>query len=119
MKIVKITGSIILGIFIIGLVVLLLFNSTVHPKNIFVSAVNVSDSKITLKGTFTDSAILYKGYKAEYKNSTLYIKIKGGLFSFSNSKDLNLSIINKYGKIKEIYLQDDSSSGNVLIFPRS
>ena len=118
MKIVKIVGIIMLGIIIIGLVILMLSKSTVRPSNVFVKDVDASDNKVTLKGTFMDSAIKYKGYTAEYKNEELYIKIKGGLISFSKTKEINISIANSYGKIKGVYLQDDTPSGNILIWPK-
>lgn len=109
---------ILIVIIIIGVVLLMFYKSTVAPSKVFVSELNVSDSKITLKGTFTDSAIKYSGYKATYNNSKLYIKVKAGLFTFSKSKDVNISITNSYGKIDEIYLQDATSKENRLIYPK-
>lgn len=117
MKVVKIVGGTILGIIIIGLVVFLLSSSTIHPNNVFIKEVNVSDSQVTLKGTFIESARQYKGYKIDYKNEGLYIKIKGALLSFSKTKEIDISIANKYGRIEKIYLQGDTLSVNKRIWP--
>lgn len=117
MKRLLVIGIVIAVIIILG-VGIVLSKSTVNPKTIAVMDVTATDSKIDLKGSFTNSSLQYKGYTAEYKNEILYISIKGGLVSFSKPKDMNISMENTYGKIKEIYLQGDTASDNVLIYPR-
>ncbi len=125
-KLLIILGALII-IIIIGIASINYSKSTVNPHSIAIVDINVSDSKIDLKGMFSFSGPLsYKGYTAEYKNEALYIKIKGGLILFppSPSSDpglapvINISMKNTYGNVKKIYLQGDSVSDNILIYPK-
>lgn len=118
MKVLKIIGFVIIGIIIIGGGILVLYKSTYPPKKIFVTDISVTDSNITLKATFIDSALAYKGYNVEYRNEALFFKIKAGLISFKKSKDINISVSNSFGKIKEVYLEDNNPANNVLIWPK-
>lgn len=97
----------------------MVFNHTINPSNIIIKSVDASVNKITLKGEIIGSADLYKNYEVSYHNESLYIKIKGGLISFTKSSgSIDISIANTYGKINKIYLQNDGTSGNILIWPK-
>lgn len=96
-----------------------LFSYTVHPSDIFVSSINVSDTQVKLSGTFTSSAVWYRNYKAEYNAGTLYIKIRGSNIELPHtSGDFNINITNTYGKITKVILSDDTPQGNIQIWPK-
>ncbi len=119
MKKIRIILTIVISIIIIGVMFNMIFTFTVHPSVIFVKNVNVTNNIIAMEGEFAASAIWFKGYRAEYHNNILYIKIKGSSISFPNlSGSINISIPNKYGTINKIYLQDNVPSGNIIIWPK-
>lgn len=114
-------------IIVIGIVVFLIVIATIatinsksvlNPYIVAILDVNVSDKKITLKGTLVNSSLQFKGYTVKYENEILYISIEGGLISLSKPKDIDISIDNTYGKIKKIYLQGDTTSNIMLIYPK-
>lgn len=127
MKIGKIIG-IILGSMIIWLVSYLIYGSTNPPKSVFIDEITVFDNKINFKGEVAvGSANVYRGYNVSYKDKLLYIKIRlgsvlGSIVPFlhlQESPNFAISIDkNKYGLIKEIYLQGDTPSENVLIWSK-
>jgi hypothetical protein len=118
----KIFG-IILGIIIVLVVLYLFYGITEPPRWIGIIDRNVTDKKITVSGTFGESAKAYTGYSTQYNNEKLYIKIRstialGYLPFLKKSGDFIISIPNKNGEIKEVYLQGDNPSENVLIWPK-
>lgn len=115
----KIVGTVALAavFLIVGVVVTKLFYTTISPRDVFVKDINFSNNQVALTGTILSSAIKYKGYDVQYKNGALYIKIKGGLISFSKPEDINI-LVSSNNEIREIYLEDDTSSENILIWPK-
>ncbi len=118
MRIIKIMCIAILLAAVVGGVSIMLYRYVISPQNMMVHKVNVSDSYINLKGIPLGSAVQYKGCKTEYKDGILYVTIYGGLFSFRKNGFTNISIKNRYGDIKEIYLKGKPSSSTELIWPK-
>ncbi len=109
-----------IGIIVFGLVYTMVFNFSVDPGFIYIKNIDVSDSKITLKGHILGSAEQFKGYKIKHSGNVLYITIKGSLVTSSPSKgDIDISVANTYGEIEKIYLRGGKKSGNILIWPKS
>ena len=97
----------------------ILHNNVVNTSSIYISNIGVSDKKIDLSGSFSASAIFYRGYSVDYRDENLYISLKGNVFNTTNSSgEFNISIPNKYGKIKEIYLEGATPTEKVLIWPK-
>ncbi|WP_027409414.1 hypothetical protein [Anoxybacteroides tepidamans] len=97
--------------FIIFLMIIfgvMVFSKTLSLNSIAISETNVGDKIISIKGNIAESGTKYKGYSISEKNGTLFINIKGSLFSFGD-KDSSFDIkINKgkYGHINKILLHD-------------
>ncbi|WP_036667961.1 hypothetical protein [Paenibacillus sp. HW567] len=96
---------------------LFMFTNIINPSSIFISQCNISNHIISIKGGFSDSANRYRGYKVDYSDNALYIKIKGSILSLNGSTgDFNISIKNSFGDIQKIYLQGSDSSQRTLIW---
>ena len=107
-----------IGIIVVGVYVMI-FNYSVDPRFIHIKNIDVSDSRITLKGHILGSADQFKGYKIKHSGNALYINIKGSLVTSSPSTgDIDISVANTYGKIEKIYLRGGKESGNILIWPK-
>ena len=130
-KIIKIAGIVVSIIFIgfIGIILFALYGSTNPPETIGVDDINVSDKSITLKGNVEPgSATVYRGNSVAYRNEALYIKIRFGsaivpmLLSLplkeTSSFDISIDK-NKYGKINKIYLQGNTRSEIIEIWPKN
>lgn len=118
----KSKAEILLLIFIlIAIMAYMLLIKSIPPKNMYVQGLSVTDKTISLTITDTsDSAIGYSGYKVRANDGKLFIQIRGSLIGFlSKPWPVTISIDkNKYGEIKEIYLQGNSPSDTVLISPK-
>ena len=111
--------ALLLLLILIVVVVMKMLTATVSPQSIAVSQVDVSDHLVTLKGNIIASAVGYRGYKAEYHDGKLFIKIKGSVLPIGKlSGRIDISIENQFGKIDEVYLQGNSSSNDELIWPQ-
>lgn len=110
-------GSIILLILIITAVIFIFNTKTINPNNIYINEVTVSDKSFIFKGDIMDAANNFKGYKVDFKDNILYLKIQGGIFPQSKSKgSINIFFENNYGNIKEVQLQAGDSAMNKIIW---
>jgi|GEM_PF-1733284 len=91
-------------------VVLMFFSKALSPNSIAISEANVSDKTISIKGSIAESGTKYKGYSISEKNGTLFITIKGSLFSLGGKgSSFHIQIDkNKYAHINQILLDDGS-----------
>lgn len=117
-RMILITTGIVMLIVVGGVVVTMFFSKTLNSNNIAITEVVVEEKDVYVKGNLTDSAISYKEYKVSSTDNKLYIKIKGSVLPLGK-KDGSFDIAidsGKYGKIDEIYLQDEKS--NRKIWPK-
>lgn len=117
-KMLYVFGSIILVI--IGVAGFVMFNMThftVLPSVIAIRSIEISSKVIDVSGYFSASSLWSAGYKTEYSNENLYIRIIGSGINYSHlNGDVNLSIPNNYGNIKAVYLVG-GQDGGVMIWP--
>ncbi|MCP3775285.1 hypothetical protein NLX71_18600 [Paenibacillus sp. MZ04-78.2] len=115
-KVIIIFGIIILVI-ICGVLINMFLPKIVSLERIAISDILNEEKEMTVKGTFTDSAIGFSGYNASSSEGKVFLEISG---KFSLGKmDGNFSITlnkEKYGEPKEIYLKDGKNS--VKIWPK-
>ncbi|NEW07982.1 hypothetical protein GK047_18440 [Paenibacillus sp. SYP-B3998] len=111
-------GIIILVIVLLaGWIASQLFTSTITPESIVILEANVTNDFITMKGDFSASAVNYKSYKVDYKDGKLFVRIQGSILNASGVGRFDLTIINKFGKIDEVYVQGSAASDSRLIWP--
>jgi len=117
MKKILLIGFLISGVIIIG--VLFLIFQNVQPSAIAVESVNISDNNIDVKGTLVASHLFYRGFETDYHDETLYITIKGSIVKLPKaSGDFSISLPNKYGKIKVVYLKAGTPTENIIIWSK-
>jgi uncharacterized membrane protein len=93
-------------------------NNTFNPKNVGVENITVTDSKISMKLDNLTSGLGIVGYTVKYDNEVLMIKLISAELITSKKPIDSISMDNKYGKIKEIYIQGDTPSENKLVYPQ-
>jgi hypothetical protein len=88
-----------------------------------VKDVGVTGRDITVNGVFlvSDSSmgVAYTRYSADYRDETLFIKIRGRDALIPNEKAgfFDITIPNRYGNIKAIYLWGGSEDESLMIWP--
>ena len=110
----------IIGFFIviIGIMLLPRFN-VINPEIIYISESKVSEQSISLTGGIIDSASLYKGYKVDYRDHTLYVQIQGSLLSLQKSSgEFHLNIKNEYKDLHKIYIQGSDQTKLELVWEK-
>ena len=122
MSLLKIIG-IIAAVVILVVIYYLFRGTTESPHWIGIMNQDISDKEISLQGTFAESAKAYRGYSVHYNTEILYIKIRSSIAIdippfLSRSGDFNITIPNKFGEIKEIYLEGNNPSENKLIWSK-
>lgn len=108
---------------IIGLVGGFIYLNVVHfvvsPSNIGIRSVDVSPKVINISGGFASSALWSVGYKTQYSNGNLYIRIIGSSIKYSDlNGGISLFIPNTYNGIKAVYLVG-GQEGEVMIWPNN
>lgn len=112
----------IIVVIVIAVILLILYTAkglyytTIPINEVWITSINSNDNQTTLKGKLTTSAIQYKDYKYHYKDEALYIKIKGGIISLTKPKEIDITISHGEEVVKEVYLEGDSPSENILIW---
>lgn len=110
---------IILSLVIITGVTILLWSSFAPTNHIMITDISANDDSINIHGTFSDSALVYKGYTTKYSNGELSLRIKYGPISLSKNKEIDISIIKQdYKDVSKIYLVGKESSDNTLIWQK-
>jgi|GEM_PF-2583541 len=100
-----------------GFIIFNIVHFVVNPSSIGIRSVDVSPKVISISGGFASSATWSAGYKTQYSNGSLYIKIIGSGINYSDlNGDISLSIPNTYNEIKAVYLVGAPES-EVMIWP--
>jgi hypothetical protein len=100
-----------------GFVIFNITHFTVSPSVIAIRSVDVSPKAISVSGDFMASAIWSVGYKTQYSDQNLYIRIIGSSINYSHlNGGINLSVPNTYGNIKAVYMVG-GPEGGVMIWP--
>ena len=111
---------IIIIFFVVGAGGFVIFNMThltVSPNIVAIRTVDVSPKVINISGNFVASAVWLVGYKTEYSDENLYVRIIGSSINYYHLNGaINLSIPNIYGNIKAVYVVG-GSDGGVMIWP--
>ncbi|HTX87163.1 MAG TPA: hypothetical protein VMC41_03840 [Candidatus Nanoarchaeia archaeon] len=90
---------------------------TVSPNIVAIRSVDVSPKAINISGDFVASAVWLAGYKTQYSDDNLYIRIIGSSINYYHlNGGVNLSIPNTYGNIKAVYIVG-GADGGVMIWP--
>lgn len=92
-------------------------HSKISPTLISISKVDVQSDFITLNGSLAGSAMWHNGYKVTFKDSALYVDIMVSPVQLpGRTGDIVVSIPNKYGTVKKIYLTGHNSEEDKMIW---
>lgn len=109
----------------LGVIIIILFlgwvtmfaQKALNPSEIIINEATVDENTISIKGTLTDSATKYKGYKLTSEDNKLYIQIQGKLFSFGEkTASFDIEITNE--NYEKIYLQSKDRVTEKLIWSK-
>lgn len=93
--------------------------NVMNPDSIYISESKVTEQSISITGGFMDSASLYRGFSADYRDHALYVQIQGNIISFPKSSgDFHLDIQNKYSDVHKIYIQGSNDTDLELVWEK-
>ncbi|MDD5527968.1 MAG: hypothetical protein PHO56_03285 [Patescibacteria group bacterium] len=100
-----------------GFVIFNMTHFTVSPSIVAIRTVDVSPKTINISGDFMASAVWQSGYKTQYSEDNLYIRIIGSNINYYHlNGGVSLSIPNTYQNIKAVYLVG-GEDGGIIIWP--
>jgi hypothetical protein len=102
----------------------MLMRFPMHPRSVYVAAVEVNDRAITMHLSLSGSSDFYANYKTDYRDGALYVTIIATYFKRYGKHDPALdadyryivNIPNTYGPIKSIYLSGSLPEEDQLIW---
>lgn len=119
MKRIWLTGSLLIVIAIFVGAAVVVRGQTLDPEYAAVREVDVTSGEIAIKGQITDSGRHYVGYRTEYKNGILSVRIKARIYPSTPSQgDIEAAIPNKYDGLREIRLVSGDARTAKTIWPK-
>lgn len=113
----------LVAILVIGILLVLVymfgFRQIVAIDKVAMQSIEVTDQVINIKADFTGSSMGYAGYKMDYQDGKLYVKIlmRNGL-QFGELKSPSIFIPNNFKDLKKIYLEGHSPTDTRLIWSK-